>query len=290
MSEEFFISSIPMTSVSRGSIDVASTPNGKRHKDGTEKFFYKCSLDESFKKFYVSAEDCPRHDLEFLKKQKERMTKLAYAQEYLALFTDELQRLFSDELIKKICVLKRIPNNYKGKFYLGVDVAGFGEDACAYDILEKMADKRLEQRECLEDRRNYTTDTSKRIFQLNQIWQKLKKIGVDDGGIGFGVFSELMNDKRTIGKTEALNNSKRFIDEEEKDSVKLLKEAMYVNLLVLMEKGNIRLLDNREVMDSLASIQYDEGKIFGANSHHAEAIIRAAWVAEKDKSLNIWCR
>jgi hypothetical protein len=49
MGEEFFISVEPMLSVVRGSMDIASTPFGKKHKSGEEKYFYKCSKDDRFK-------------------------------------------------------------------------------------------------------------------------------------------------------------------------------------------------------------------------------------------------
>jgi len=79
----------------------------KKHKDGSEKFFFKCSKDKGFKKYYISAKDCPRHSKKFLKKQRGRMSKLAYAQEYEAIFTDELKRLFDDDLINELCILSR---------------------------------------------------------------------------------------------------------------------------------------------------------------------------------------
>ena len=41
MSEEYFIASMPMLSVINGSMDISSTPAGKRHKDGTEKFLWR---------------------------------------------------------------------------------------------------------------------------------------------------------------------------------------------------------------------------------------------------------
>jgi len=63
---------------------------------------------------------------------------------------------------------------------------------------------------------------------------------------------------------------------------------MYLNLQILMEKGEIKLLDDDEVKASLASIQHDEGKIFGSYSHVAEGIIRAAWLATKDKKLDLY--
>jgi len=290
MSEEYFIPVSPMMSVVGGSRDIASTPAGKLHSDGSEKYFYKCSKDDDFKRFYVSAEDCPRHKEEFLEKERERLSKLAYAQEYLAIFTDELKRLFSPELIAEICVLEQSDHiNKSGRYYLGVDVAGLGEDECSYEVLEIMNSKMIEQRANFTEKRNLTVDTSREIFSMNQTFN-FKKIGVDDAGVGFGVWSELMTDDRTKRKTEALNNASRIIDKDGLRHKKILKEEMYINLQILMETNQIKLLNNDEVKASLASIQHDEGRIFGSNSHITEGIIRAAWLAEKEKGLNIFAR
>ena len=94
---------------------------------------------------------------------------------------------------------------------------------------------------------------------------------------------------------DALTSSQR------RDRVRLLKEDLYNNLLRLMERREIKLLDDDEIMHSLKSIQFEyigkkdeveEGKekrlkIFGKDSHITEGLIRAAWSA-KDKSLNIY--
>tara|TARA_Y100000310_G_scaffold280016_1_gene299485 strand:+ start:965 stop:2236 length:1272 start_codon:yes stop_codon:yes gene_type:complete len=282
MNDEYFIAVSPMMSVTGGSMDIASTPCGKQG------FFYKASLDDRFQKFYVSAEDCPRHTEEFLQTQKERLSKLAYAQEYLAVFTDELRRLFSADLLKMICVGKRPLTKNKGKYYLGVDIAGFGEDECTFELLLKNEDKTLVQIDNIVEKRNFTTDTTRRILDLNMAYTEIKKIGVDDGGIGFGVFSELMNDDNAKKKTIALNNSSRDVDHKGERSKKLLKEDMYFKLLSLMENKQIILLDDDELIASLSSIQMDEGKIFGSYSHIAEGLVRSVWAATKDKSLNIF--
>ncbi len=294
MSEEYFIAVLPALSIVKGSMDIASTPAGKKHNDGSLKFFYKCSLDENFKKFYVSAEDCPRHTKEFLKRAKDKLSKLAYAQEYLAVFTDELKRIFDDDLINAACVLEKIENykiNKNSIYYLGVDVAGFGEDECTYEVFEKTENFDIMQIENIIEKRNYTTDTTNKIINLNKFYPFEKEsIGVDDGGIGFGVYSELMKDERTRRKTESLNNASREIDKDGVRSKKLLKEEMYLNLQVLMEQKKIKLLKDDEVKASLSSIQHDEGKIFGSYSHIVEGIIRAVWLATKNKDLNIFAR
>ena len=288
MGEEYFVASLPTLSVSKGSLDIGSTPNGKKTKEGEEKFFYKCSLDKDFKKFYINAQDCPRHDKEFLKKQKEKISKLAYAQEYEAIFTDNLLRLYSDDLIKEACILKRKEVRTRGKFYLGSDIAGYGDDECTYEIGEKMQDGTIEQRERIIEKRNKTTDTTRKIIELNNQYQYIKKIGVDDGGVGFGVYCELMDFEGTKRKTIALNNSSRPTDLDGEKSKKILKEEMYFNLLTLMENKKIKLLDDNEVKASLSSVQFEEEKIFASYGHVTEGIVRFAWLASKDKDLNIF--
>lgn len=292
MTEEYFIAIFPALSVVSGSMDIASTPRGKLHKDGSERYFYKCSLNPKFKKHYVSAEDCPRHTKEFLEEAKKRLSKLAYAQEMLAMFTDALTTLFPEELLDKILVLEKRKAKIEGEYFMGVDVAGFGKDDCSYEIFQVMKDYTIEQRDSIVEQRNYTTDTSEKIKRLNQEYNYFKykeSIGVDDGGPGFGVYSELMQDEETKRKTEALNNASRPTDYEGKKSKKLLKEEMYENLRVLMEQKQIKLLKDDEVRASLSSMQMDEDhKVFGPNSHIAEGIVRGVWLASKNKDLNIF--
>ena len=289
MSDEFFVATIPALSVCGGSLDIASTPCGK------EGFFYECSKDKSFKKFYVSAEDCPRHTTEFLNKAKKRLTKLEYAQEFLAMFLDELKRVFSDKWISEVCVGKRrsyiIPNR---TYLIGCDIAGWGGDKGTYEIFERVGDN-LIQLDNIVEKGKLTTETTARIINLDSSYD-FAKIAIDDGGLGFGVFSELMDDDRTKTKTIALNNSSRPIDKSGKKSKKLLKEEMYIHMRTLGELGNLKLLDDDEIKSSLRTIQHDttieEGKpsrtkIFGSDSHIVEGCVRGVWLG-KSKNLNIW--
>ena len=289
MAREVFIAVSPMLSVTGGSMDLLSTPRGK------EGYFYECSKRNDFKKFYVSAEECPRHKKEFLEAEKSRMSKLEYAQEYLAMFLDELKRLYSDELINEICVLRQ-EDFKKGNYYLGVDVAGMGEDLTTFEIVRKINDEQFEQIENITTSKTYTTETVQKILDLESVY-KFKQIGIDDGGVGFGVFSELLRENKTRSKTTALNNASRPLNRDETKKKRLLKEDMYFNLLSLMEHKKILLLDDYEVKASLASIQWElvvrEGtptktRIFGRDTHIAEGLIRACWLAYQDKHLNIF--
>ena len=291
MKELYFVAALPTLSMTKGSIDISSTPFGKKDKEGNEKFFYKCYKDDSFKKFLVKIEDCPRRDEAQIEKIRKRMTENQFKQEYLAMFIDELQQFFSDEWIEKVCILKKEGIiNKGGRNYLGVDVGGFGKDVSAYIEVGKLSDKTIEQREGLKEPHNKTTETTNKIIELDNKF-KNKKIGVDDGGIGFGVFCELIDNEKTKRKTIALNNASRKKEREEDGEFsekKLMKEEMYVNLKMLGEQGRLKLFNDDELRASLASIQFEGDKIFGSDSHYTEATIRACWLAEQDKDLNIF--
>jgi hypothetical protein len=285
-----------MVAVTGGSMDISSTPAGKQG------FFWDIfdpTKEMGYTKFYISGEDCPRYTKEFLESEKKRMSKLEYAQEYLAVFLDELQRVFSDELLNKVCLINKseIGIDWERRHYLGCDVAGLGRDETAFSVLEKKSDTEIKQVENITLKKTYTTDVSDKIIELEHTFD-FRLIGVDDGGAGFGVFSELLRNDKTKRKVRALNNSSRPLDKDGKRKTKLLKEEMYLNILSLMEHGQIKLFNDNEVISSLKSVQFEhhitegrktELRIFGNNTHIAEALIRAAWLLVQDKSLNIWC-
>jgi hypothetical protein len=138
--------------------------------------------------------------------------------------------------------------------------------------------------------KTYLTETIKRIKNSDRKWA-FKRIYIDDGGMGVGVFDPLLNDEQTRRKVVAINNSTRPLDRADIKHKTLMKEVLYLNLLKLMENKAIFLFDDPEILLSLKSIQYEyvdsKLKIFGNYSHIAEALVRAAYCM-KDKTLNIW--
>jgi len=298
MAREIFVATTPMLSVTGGTMDVLSTPRGKAG------YFYECSKKPNFTKFYVSAEDCPRHDKEFLESEKKAMSKLEYAQEYLAVFLDELKRVFSDELLIKCCKLSRRPVFLKGREYsMGNDIARMGEDISTFEILDHTNPEAIEQVENISTRKTLTTETEDKIIELERIYDfNYIYIDAGSGSLGVGIFDHLLRHDDTRYKVVAINNRARPYDKEDKSKTKLLKEDLYNNLVALMERGHIKLLNDEDLVESLKSIQYEyvvkEGqptklRIFGAHagkySHIAEGLVRAAWCV-KDKTLNIWIR
>ncbi len=288
--EEVWSAVTPMLATTKGSIILLSTPYGRTG------YFARCFEDPKYTKFHVSSLDCPRIDKEFLDHEKQTMTKMQWQQEYLGEFVDNLMQLFSDKLIKSCQTLSRSKGTIGSiNCFLGVDIARMGGDETTFQILNRDDNKKLKQVESIAETDKTTTDTFRDILQLESKY-KFKKIYIDDGGLGVGVFDNLLEDPATKRKVIGINNARRSItyDPEKPKQKKLMKEDLYNNLLNLMEQDRIKLLDDPEIFQSLKSVQFefnDSGqmRIFGRYTHIAEGLIRAAWCT-KDKSLNLWCR
>lgn len=289
----------PMLSTTGGKIILLSTPFGRQG------YFYESFSDDNFKTWHINAEDVAEQREEpqktFMKdhqeKEKAKMTQLQYAQEYLGEFVDELRQLFSDNIIKLACTLKRRPNNPNDRLYfLGVDIARLGEDEGTFEIIEKMRDtETFYHRENIITKKKLTTETFDNIKGLNFQW-KFKQIGIDagSGSLGVGILDFLLREPELRHKVIALNNLQRTLDSKGNRKRALLKEDMYFNLLALMEKNKIKLLEDDEVIASLRSVQYEhvitQGKkssvrIFGNYTHIVEGLVRGVWLANQ-KHLN----
>ncbi len=269
---------------------LLSTPFGR------DNYFYDCFDDDSFSKFHVSSEQCDRIDKKFLAREKERMSEVAYAQEYLGEFADGLMQWFPDELIKKCMQLKRPEQHIKGNYYLGSDIARMGEDLTTFEIVDLVGDK-LYHIENIITRKQYLNQTTDYIIHLDKKYN-FKKIFIDNEGVGIGVYDWLRADEQTKRKTIGVKNSQELKDGKDIRRKVLQKEELYVWLLSLMRKDKIYLLDDPEIYFSLRSVQYEyttdtQGRahlhIFGKDTHIAEGLIRAA-LALKHKSLNTWFR
>ena len=219
------------------------------------------------------------------------MSKLQFQQEYLGEFVDDLMQLFPDKLIKACQTVKRA-SVALDRVYLGVDVARYGGDESVFSVIEKKGDF-LRQMDSLITINTLTTETTQLVLSLEKKWH-FRRIYIDDGGMGVGVFDQLLNSPETKRKVVPINNARRSQDIDDKRFKKLMKEDLYMNLLRLMEQGKIKLLDDPEIFLSLKSIQYEyvvsEGqrtrfRVFGNYSHCAESLIRAAWCTN-DKSIS----
>ena len=223
MAREVFIATMPMLSVTGGGLDILSTPRGE------EGFFYECSKRDDFTKFYVSAEDCPRHTKDFLEAQKSTMSEIEYAQEYLAKFLSNLRRIFSDKLIKKCCILKR-PEQIEKRYshYLGMDIARMGRDEGTFEIIKKIDEKNYVQVENIITKKILTTETEEKALSLDVMYD-FKEIDLDAGSgtLGVSIFDHLLDHDQTSRKVVAINNRARSMDPEDHSKTKLLQEDLF---------------------------------------------------------------
>lgn len=307
--EEVQTAVTPMLLTTGGDTILLSTPFG------TENYFYdvlanKDEVFDSFTRFTTDSETVIKERkicetwtekqrdkaLQYLKEEKARMTELQYAQEYMGKPLFNLRQVFPDKLIKECMVLERrgriLPNR---KYYLGVDVAGMGADESTFEIIDGTNKSALEQVENQITKKTRITETTEHIIGLNRQYN-FKKEYIDSGGLGIGVCDQLRLDNDNKRKVIEINNASRVYarDSDGKEKMKkLLKEELYNNLLRLMERGEIKLLKDPEIYQSLKSVQFeiinDQARYFGNYTHIAEGLIRAAWCA-KDKGLNIFIR
>ena len=89
-----------------------------------------------------------------------------------------------------------------------------------------------------------------------------------------------------------MNNRAISLDREGKKKQRIFKEDLYDNLRSMMEHKEIKLLDDDDLKLSLRSVQFSFEKekgqitkvrIFGKDTHIAEGLIRAAWLAKKER-------
>ena len=288
---------IPMIAVSRktkgkGYLVLLSTPFGKGG------FFYNSFTDPDFLSIHVSSERCKRIPKSFLRKEKQRMTKAEYRQEYLGEFTEEWNQFFTTDLIKSCMTFiswdwneDRIPGS---RYYLGVDIARYGGDENAFVVCE-MHKTNLKIVRCFTTARISTTDTIGRIIEIDKLFN-FNKIFVDDSGVGGPVLDFLQDElgRKVIG----LNNASKRVEVQGEDKKRgILKEDLYSNALMLMETHKVEIINDLSLLRSLKCITFEYGadrtknsrniKIFGDYSHLAEAFVRAVWCI-KERGLNIY--
>ncbi len=268
-----------------------STPYGKGG------FFWQSHQSRDYRKFHVSAEDCPRISKAFLRKERKRMSRREYRQEWLGEFTEDMSQFFPSDLIKERTTI--LEWNFKddydksARYYLGVDFAGYGGDENAFVICE-LQQKKLRIVKCWTTDRISATDTIGRIIASNGEYN-FSKIFVDDGGLGSPITDILQ--ERLGRKVLGLNNaSKRIEVQGEEKKRGILKQDLYSNALTLMEAKQIDIILDLDLIRSLKSITFSYGDnpatrklaIFGNYAHLTEALVRACW-CNKERGLALYC-
>ena len=186
------------------------------------------------------------------------MSELEYAQEYLAMFLDDLKRVFSDAQIKELFILKRRPfiMSYRD-YFLGCDV-GRKKDPFTFEIFDRTDRDNILQVEHLSVVDIPIPENTRKIIALNKLYDFNKEY-IDSGGMGITVCDILREDDDNKRKVVEINNaSRRYNDEEGIERKKgILKEDLYKNLINLMDRRKVLFLNDDDLKLSFASVQME---------------------------------
>ena len=305
MPEDVWPAVTPMLSTTGGKIILLSTPHGRKGY-----FWQSYSREElGFKVWHINsvlnAEERPISEtwqeyrktsqMEFIKSEKVRMTNNQFKQEYLGQFVDEFTQWFEDiELKQTMLQEKLVVSKENLDFCMGVDIGRMGGDDTVFVIYERRGELLIQRdkevwKEATLDKIAY------HIIDLDRMW-KFRRIYLDNGGIGIGVYDIVVNTpgfgkKRVIG----VNNSEVVVeygpDGREKRR-KWMKEEIYTNLKVLMQQRKILIFADNDTWLSLKGVQYEyinqrKGVMIKIESpdhktsHIVEATVRAALFAKE---------
>ena len=313
----FFEAAKPILATTNGRIWMFGTFDGQEGYfwKNYEKAIIKKDPKARFKVWEMNTEDVARNRpiskswtieqreglIEFLKEEKDDMSEIAYAQEYMGIAALDKRQFYSDKWINKVCHIDQSKQKIleKGETYGGFDLARMGGDYFTAEILKKINDKNMTQVDHYTKRKLLTTDNEDLIIEYTRKW-KCKYSGIDAGAgtLGVSVYDHLQLIEDIKRKIIAMNNRSISIDQEE-GKQRLYNEDMHDNLRALGERGEIHLYNDPEIKASFRSVRWDlikdshglnKVKISGRDTHIVEGIIRAAELASKDKHLKIFVR
>jgi phage FluMu gp28-like protein len=220
--------------------------------------------DKHISKYAVTCYDCLEEVLEPQKHQsmlnvieraKNTKTENEFRQEYLGEFVTDEDTYFSRELILNAVsdIIEQHSAEPNYRYFLGVDLARYGADESVYTIssydgeLVKVVHIQSTSKKPL-------TDSMGRIQELHNNF-RFDKIFIDESGLGGGSVDFLKERNLPIEPvTFTLKN----------------KEELYKNLKLLMEKNQLRIPDNKKLIDQLANLQYDYTSTRLMRIHHPD--------------------
>ena len=234
-----------------------------------------------------------------LEEEKEDMSEMTYAQEYLGLAAVEKRQFYSDAWIEEVCSQdeKEQISKQQGVFYGGFDLARMGGDSFTSEILNKnIRTGKVKQADHFTRKMLLTTENEDLIRDFTIKWN-CDKSGIDAGSgtLGVSVYDHLIRESYMKRRLVRMNN--REISPNQKEGVqRLFNEDMHDNLRAMGERGEITLFNRPDIKASFRSVRWDrvvdshglsKVKISGKDTHIVEGIIRAAILAKLQKSLNL---
>src|SRR3990167_4605894 len=123
-----------------------------------------------------------------------------------------------------------------------------GGDKTVFVIGERRGELMI-MREKIVWKEAYLDRIAEHIIQLDKSYH-FQRILIDSGGIGVGVFDILYNTPGFKKRVKGINNSEKIIEYDQngrEKKAKFMKEETYTNLLFLMMRRKILLLDDGKI-------------------------------------------
>lgn len=232
----------------------------------------------------------------YLAEEKEDMSEMAYAQEYMAVASLDKRQFYSDDWIEQVCALDQDMKVINvGTNFGGFDLARMGGDQFTAEILKRISEKQVFQIDHYTRSLLLTTDNEDLIREYTHKWD-CHQSGIDAGSgtLGVSIYDHLQKEDYMKERIFRMNNAMISVDREE-GKQRLFNEDMHDNLKSMGEKQQIKLFNAEDVKASFRSVQWDlvkdshgitKVKIYGRFTHIVEGIMRAAYLSKQYKDLN----
>ncbi|MFH7835145.1 MAG: terminase family protein [Candidatus Aenigmatarchaeota archaeon] len=239
--------------------------------------FYEHWISTDFKKIHIPytlglSEN--RISQEFINEQKKLLSPLEFKILYEAEFPEQSEdALFNYEVIKKSINLF---NLNEGKYYIGVDVARFGNDLTVATIIQ-INNNQLEVKEIKSWEKTDTMISSQKIIELIQQYNP-EYIIVDDTGVGGAITDRLTQLGYPVYPINFGNSAinPHFLN---------MKTEIFFNLSNLFTEQRLSIIENNELISQLVKMRYElttNGKIKindnqNKSPDYADSLALACW-------------
>lgn len=144
----------------------------------------------------------------------------------------------------------------KAKYYLGVDFARMGEDSSCFIVVEDAWDDDVIRVVSIEETHHkLLTDAVGRITIMDRKY-KFQKIYLDSTGLGAGP-GDILRERLGTRVEPIVFTSKS-------------KQDIYSNLKVLMEKGTLKIPNDKKLIYQLMDLRYEITSGGNIKIHHSE--------------------
>jgi len=288
---------LPMLSTTNGTIILMSTPLDRSH------FFYQAYNSTIWSRYHFKTSDNPLVTKDFLERQREFLGERRFAQEHLAEFMDEENTYFPVKLLRSCvhicdssegcayCGINSGKLTPSGDLYAGFDPGGLVDPAALVVVQRNnegvsVKNKRafrvvLKKTFYAERRANSSAEVAEDVYtkytvEVSDYHKALhfRAVIVDSTGIGRPIVEHC---KQLGLPVQGVTLLSRF------------QEEIFSNLKILLEKRQIELPDDLDLISSLNCITVSRNRIGGYMFDHpkgshddlAYALAMAVWRAGK---------